>query len=106
MGQSDFEIEIRPHGPELRLCIRGELDMATAPRIQEVVPLVEEHAPKKVVLDLSQLDFIDSQGTRALIAVAERVRDRFALRVENLPPPVERVVDALGVRERLVASGA
>lgn len=102
---SGFEVEVRPRDEEVRVALRGELDFATAPEVEAVVEVLEQHQPRAVVLDLAELRFIDSAGTRALLTAAERARQRWALRVENPPPPVLRVFEYLGVKEKLLAPG-
>lgn len=103
---SPFEVDIRAADDEVRVALRGELDIATAPKVEAVVEVLEKHDPKVVVLDLADLRFIDSSGTRALLTAAERARERWALRVENPPPPVVRVLELLGVKEKLLAADA
>lgn len=54
--------------------VRGELDMATAARLDDYLAPVEGDGVSAIVLDLRELTFIDSFGLRALL----RARDRAA----------------------------
>jgi anti-sigma B factor antagonist len=45
----------------------GELDLATSPRTEtDLLRLIQEGLGRRLVLDLSQLTFLDSTGLRAL----------------------------------------
>jgi anti-sigma B factor antagonist len=52
------------------LTVRGELDIATAPRLEEAVEALLATAPEAFVVDLTPTKFLDSSGARALVHVA------------------------------------
>lgn len=54
------------------LLLNGELDMATAPRLEREIAAARSGEPGAIVLDLRGLDFIDSTGLRTLITEHER----------------------------------
>lgn len=54
------------------LTVRGELDIATAPRLAEAADAVLAGSPPALVVDLSPTAFLDSSGARALVALARR----------------------------------
>ena len=102
---SGFEFDIDARDARVRVALRGELDVATAPKVEEALEVVAGYEPEEVVLDLGELRFIDSAGTRALLSAAERARQQWAFRVENPPPPVVRVFEFLGVKDKLLEPG-
>jgi anti-sigma B factor antagonist len=56
------------------LCLAGEVDVATAPRLRDrLVQLINE-GPPQLVVDLSGLSFIDSMGLGALVSGLKRAR--------------------------------
>lgn len=63
----------RPGGVQLDLT--GELDMATAPKLEEELAAVEQRRPALLVIDLRPLTFMDSSGLRALVAADNRARE-------------------------------
>jgi anti-sigma B factor antagonist len=80
----------------------GELDIATVELLERALLEVEQADTTMIVLDLSGLSFIDSTGLRLLLDVNERCggpADR--LRVIAGSPAVERLLDIVGLRERL-----
>jgi anti-sigma B factor antagonist len=65
----DFELTTeRDEGGVLRVAVRGELDLATAGRLEAVLAGAEERA---VRVDLRGLAFMDSTGVRTLLQAAE-----------------------------------
>lgn len=92
-----FDIRHVRSGSTVRIVVAGELDIATAPRLRDAVELECDDA-ELVVLDFEHVAFVDSAGLHALIEVHERLNGR--LRV-ILSPPVARLLDLVGVRDRL-----
>lgn len=80
----------------------GELDIATVDVLERALLEAEQTDAELIVLDLSGLTFIDSTGLRLVLDVNERCGgtvDR--LRVIAGSPAVERLLDIVGLRERL-----
>jgi anti-sigma B factor antagonist len=86
----------------LVLVLHGDLDMDTLAIAQHEVSAAEGQAPPVLVLDLSQLAFVDSSGVR-LVLLAQHVADdasrRLAVRLGQ--GPTRRVFDTLGITGRL-----
>lgn len=77
--------------------LSGELDMATAePFSRTVFANVDG---QQLVLDLSELDFVDSTGIRAILQLAKARQEAVVLR--NLRPNVRRVLAIAGVDETM-----
>ena len=87
---------LEPDG--VRLNLAGELDVAGVGRLQDRLDSVAR-AGETVVLDLSELTFIDSSGLNVLVTATKRARrDGWQLRIErNLTRPVQRVVTMMGL---------
>jgi anti-anti-sigma factor len=69
-----FEAVPRRAGDDVVLALQGELDLAGVPRLRRAVGVVGAVAGERVVLDLSELAFIDACGIRAI----ECARDELA----------------------------
>jgi anti-sigma B factor antagonist len=82
---------------------RGELDVAGSPLLEEALAAVaDQPGVLAVVVDLSQLEFMDSSGLRAVVLADRRLRDdglRFALVAGG--EPVQRVFELTRMTERL-----
>jgi anti-sigma B factor antagonist len=55
-----------------RLTPVGELDLATAPRLESEVEGVLSGTASQLVIDLSRISFIDSTGLRMFLVLQER----------------------------------
>ena len=68
MADLDFDLTVaRDDRGACRLTLRGELDLATVPRLEHALA----NAGEDVVLDLRGLTFMDSTGVRVLLEAAE-----------------------------------
>jgi anti-sigma B factor antagonist len=80
------------------LSVRGELDLATAPRLAEAV---ESQLSQSLVVDLTDTTFLDSSGARQLVRIARRAAEE-SVALEVVCPranrPVRLVVDLLELR--------
>jgi anti-sigma B factor antagonist len=67
----EFSISAADRDGRAHLTLRGELDLATAPELEQ---LVNERidGSQEVVIDLRGLDFMDSSGIRVLVAAHAR----------------------------------
>jgi anti-anti-sigma factor len=77
----------------------GELDIATVPDFEQSFDEVVGSAPEAIVVDLSELTFIDSTGLRALLTMSERYKGDLGLTVGS--PAVERIIEITGTRAQL-----
>ena len=96
-----FVREVREGGVH-RLTPIGELDIATAPVLESACSAVVHDADvAMIVLDLTELSFMDSTGINLLVRVHAACKDGDRLRVINGSRAVERVLDVSGVRDLL-----
>jgi anti-sigma B factor antagonist len=83
--------------------VRGEIDLETAPLLREVLLPVLEHRTGAVVVDLSEVTFLDSTGVHVLVESVQRLEPqnrRFAA-VCREGGPVHRVLALVGLLERV-----
>lgn len=66
--------EVKNHGSETVLVVRGSLDMSSAPALSEAIEELVARKLPKVIVDLSGLDLIDSSGVAALVKLYKGVR--------------------------------
>jgi anti-sigma B factor antagonist len=78
--------------PTLKLI--GELDIGSVAPIRKAIDAVVANRPTRVILDLSELRFMDSSGLSVLLATADRVGE-----VELRQPSamVRKIIDVTGV---------
>ena len=84
------------------LILAGELDMASAERLQQAIEEEAVRTETSVVLNLEGLQFIDSTGLRVILRALERCQARgqdFA--VTRGSPQVQRLLSITGVATHL-----
>jgi anti-anti-sigma factor len=85
-----------------RLTPIGELDLATAPLLESAFDAAfRDDGVEIVVVDLTELTFMDSTGINLLVRVHAACEDADRLRVIDGSRPVQRVLDVSGVRAYL-----
>ena len=95
-----LEIEAENAGTTVR--VAGEIDLETAPRLRECLVLL----PGDVVVDLSEVSFVDSQAIGLLVAEHKRrvaVGERLA--VTGSSPMALRAFEITGVDQVLDLNG-
>lgn len=100
--ENHFRVEVKTDGSRSVLALRGELDLASAPALDEELERVEAAGAKQVIIDLRDLEFMDSTGLSVLVRAhqrAEKAGMRFGL-VKG-PPQVQRLLVLTGVAERI-----
>jgi anti-sigma B factor antagonist len=97
-----FEIRRAERGDAIRMTIIGELDLATAPEFEQALTEVEATDVAAIVVDLDELEFLDSTGLCALLAADARSRaDGGRLTLTRGSPPVRRLFELVGADSRL-----
>ena len=86
----------------VRLALVGELDIAVADRVEERFRQLREDN-RQVLLDLSQLEFIDSSGVRAIVLGLKHARQGgHELEVDRrISPTVKRMIEIMGIGPQL-----
>ena len=88
----------------ITIVVQGELDIATAPRLDAALLEAERARPRTLLLDLAGLAFMDSTGLRSMLAAHRRaVGEGRKLRLRNLRPEVARVLEMTGA-DRILTS--
>ena len=70
-----LEVTTSEQAGGVHVALAGELDLASAPKLEDELKRVEADGPAVIVLDLQSLSFMDSSGLRALLAADARARE-------------------------------
>ncbi len=98
----DLSMRSRREGDVHTIMLAGEIDVANAAHVERELLRVEASDARLIVLDLSELSFIDSTGIRMLLIADARSRsDSCRLTLRRPPRQVLRVLQIAGVDERL-----
>ena len=89
------EVKLEERGEVVIAHLAGELDLASAPHAGETIEAAVPASARGLVIDFSELAFIDSSGIAMLFDLARRLGGRRQqLRVVAVPgDPVARVLD-------------
>lgn len=79
--------------------VAGDIDIATAPRFTKLLYDVAGAAPTEIVLDLSELDFMDASGLNAMAGAALRLPPTSLLTLRSPSALVERLLTITGLQE-------
>src|SRR6516164_2736370 len=103
----EFSVEERHEGSAWVLAATGELDLRTSPELEQRLDRVWASGAELVILDLREIEFMDSTGLRILLGAHKRAQEtgrRFAL--VRGADQVERVLTLTGVRDLLTVVDA
>jgi len=99
----DFRILTERSGTRVEIAIHGELDMATAPQLTTAFERVSElDGVELAVVDLRNLEFLDSTGLEAIMQFEARSRRQGVdLAVVRGPRAVERLFSVMRLDQKL-----
>lgn len=96
-----MNVDVRRRDGTAIVSLSGELDLASAPRLDETLVGCEDGADT-VLIDLRGLTFMDSSGLRVILAADARARSRGGrLVLVAGPPGVQRVFELTLLDTRL-----
>ena len=89
-------------GESVTVAVIGELDIATVPRFTaRMGELVRRGHLRELVLDLSDLTFIDAGGLRALTELRSRIEQNEAVLIlDGVPAQMRRLIRIIGPARR------
>ena len=94
----DLEIDTYAHGDWWVVSVRGEVDIATSPRLREIVIGLVSDGHAEIIVDLEGVDFLDSTGLGVLVGALKRVRTHGGeLRLICTVPRVLKVFEITGL---------
>ena len=98
-----MDARIKHEGDTARIRLRGGLDISTEHELHQAVGALDRAGSRRIRIDLSGVDFIDSRGLSALLAIHKewRGRSRAVAFLGPLQPAVQRVLDVTRVDDEL-----
>jgi anti-anti-sigma factor len=100
--QSHFRVEVRNADATTVISVSGELDLASSPALEEELERVAQSDAQLVVVDLRNLEFMDSTGLSVLVRAHQRAEESGRrLGLVNGSQQVQRLLTLTGVADRL-----
>jgi len=86
----------------VRVAPVGELDLVGTPRLEQTIRDLLASGFDRLVVDLTNVEFIDSTGLRLLLALqASADEGTLALEIRPGPPAVQRIFELTGTLHTL-----
>jgi anti-sigma B factor antagonist len=80
------------------IAARGEIDLFTAPDLKQVITDAIEDGSHRVVIDLSEVSFLDSTALGVLIGAVKKLRSRGgALAIVNTEASIAKTFEITGL---------
>jgi anti-sigma B factor antagonist len=99
-------MEVRRHRGWSVVDVTGDLDMATAPALRQSILQLLSTGTRRIAVDLTATDFVDSTGLGMLVASLKRVRTHDGELVVICPEPrlrrifeLTELVSVFGLRD-------
>jgi len=100
--QSHFRVEVHSEAQATVIAVSGELDLASSPALQEELDRVSGSKSDLLIIDLRDLDFMDSTGLSVLVRAHQRAEEQGRrLAMVKGPQQVQRLLSLTGVADRL-----
>jgi anti-sigma B factor antagonist len=99
---ANLDIAVEARDGHLRITPTGEVDLSTAAHLEQQILRALGKRRSPLVLDLSQLDFIDATGVHVLVACRDRASNtNVAFRVIAGHGQPRRILELCGLIDRL-----
>ena len=99
--EGSLHIDIAQRNGATVLSVLGEVDLATAPILDEQISAVEAGDASTIVVDLDRVSFMDSSGLQVLLAHVFSDENGSRIRLTRGSPQVVRLFTVSGMLERL-----
>jgi anti-sigma B factor antagonist len=99
--EPSFDIETVRRGDEIVFVVEGEIDIATAPLLEERLSSPDVASARTVIVDLDRVTFMDSTGLRVLVSHALSETNGNRLQLTRGSPQVQRLFAVSGMLDHL-----
>jgi anti-sigma B factor antagonist len=100
--QRAFTVQLQPRSDVALIVVSGELDIASAPELEQTFEQIRPDLTKLVIVDLRELEFMDSTGLSIIVRAHQRLAEHGCeLTLIKGPPQVQRLLDLTGLADRL-----
>ena len=89
-----MELKIRKNGEVYIIDVNGEMDLYNSYKLKELVMKMLEKNVKSFVINLEQVDYIDSSGIGALIYICSAIKKmNLKLYISNVHGSLKQVIE-------------
>jgi anti-sigma B factor antagonist len=96
----NIKIELLEHGRTVEVRLSGEIDAYTAPKLRDALFPLSEEGQVLMVVDLSDVDYMDSTGLGVFVGVFKNIRaNNGELKLVGLSGRLSRLFEITGLAE-------
>lgn len=89
-----MELKIRKHGINYIIDVNGEMDLYNSYKLKELVMKMLEKKVEHFIINLENVDYIDSSGIGALIYICSTIKKlNYRLIITNIHGSVKKVIE-------------
>lgn len=89
-----MELKIRKSERDYIIDVNGEMDLYNSYKLKELVMKMLEKRVERFIINLENVDYIDSSGIGALIYICSTIKKRgFKLFIANIHGSVKKVIE-------------
>jgi anti-anti-sigma factor len=97
---SPLQVDVSWNGVAATVTVAGDLDITTETRLTRRLLAVAAGHPEQLVLDLSELVFVDVAGARALDDLYTLLQSGCPVILRQPQPPARKVFEITGLMEK------
>ncbi len=89
-----MELKIRKNGETYIIDVQGEMDLYNSYKLKELIMKMLEKKVKRFIINLGEVDYIDSSGIGALIHICSTIKkSNHRLAIANIHGSVKKVIE-------------
>ncbi len=100
-----FAVDVESDESQALVQVKGEVDVATAPVLEQRLSELVESGVREIILDVAELTFVDTTGLATLVRTAQRLgpaEGRLRLRAPR--PNVRKTLEITGLDQLFLQS--
>jgi anti-anti-sigma factor len=100
-----FDLSVTGDALRPVLVVRGEIDVATSPRLRDELNAVIARGARHITLEFAGVSFVDSSGLGVLVGTYKRLHDDGdgSIRIVDAQASVRKVFEITGLESALLA---
>ena len=103
----DLDLETSTRDGHAVLALRGEIDVYTAPLLRQAILDLIEQGKLNVVIDMHEVDFLDSTGLGVLVEGLKRVKTREgSFAIVAIEDKILKIFDITGLNKAFPIHGS
>src|SRR5262245_18193394 len=100
-GSPAFRVTVESDERTVVLAATGEIDLMSAPRLEQAAQQAFDDTPSVLVVDLSEVTFLSSAGLSVLVSTEKHAPEESEVRIVAANPATLRPLQLMGLDQNL-----